>query len=796
MENNMRIKKERKGMVLSQIIILVLGTIAIAYALGENFGVVSAGAVCTGAGGTCKISGTCSGTEESADCPSGEACCIPLATGPNCIASGGTCKIEGTTCSGTTYQADCVSPYVCCRASAQPPQDVDASIAAAAAAIANKQPTSTPTPVNLADRIAKETIRDASGATHYTPSYWEQTTPFLGAPEFPLWAANLLTGIYQIGVNWGIATGLYFGIKQVLSFIPIIDPGLADTIATWSFWGYGIGSTIALIPTLWGGNAILGSIAVPFLGAVPWLGIIGGVGGAIFSLFAYRKEMQEVYVFKCYSWVPEKGGISCNQCGQNGLPCTKYQCQSLGQQCEFLNEGTDNELCTKVDRYAIAPEITPWKEALLEDYAYNPSTVTAPDKGVSVNYAKSTDKCIDYYKPISFGVALDQPSQCKYSLDKRYDSYEKMPDLFLPSTNGLKAFNHSITLSMSDISAAEGATPVSNSGEHNVFVRCQNPAGVANAGNFVFKFCISQQPRITPPIIEYTSPLNNMPIKNGLTEIAFSAYTDEPAYCRWSRTDTDYESMTNTMSSTTTANSIMLYKSTGTLTGLTSGTNTFYIRCKDLFGNANPTSYVYKLEGTQALVIDSVGPSDVVKGSSTAVKVTLTARTSSGANEGGAICGYNRGCWINTGSMTSYTPFKYPDNTEAFSAYQHSQDLFIRAGTYTCSIQCMDIGGNTDTKTTTYTVEVDEDSPVIARAYNQDNLLKLVTNEKAECVYDILNCNYNFGDGTAMTDSEDGLSHTTSWNTRNNLYVKCKDDYDNQPVSGECSMVVRAINVV
>jgi len=106
------------------------------------------------------------------------------------------------------------------------------------------------------------------------------------------------------------------------------------------------------------------------------------------------------------------------------------------------------------------------------------------------------------------------------------------------------------------------------------------------------------------------------------------------------------------------------------------------------------------------------------------------------------------------------------------------------------------LGGNSDTKTTTYIVETDTTAPIVVRAYNDGNALKLVTNEKAECVYDILNCNYNFGDGTEMTDSEDGLSHTTSWNTKNNLYVKCKDNYDNQPNSGTCSIVVRATNII
>jgi len=493
--------------------------------------------------------------------------------------------------------------------------------------------------------------------------------------------------------------------------------------------------------------------------------------------------------------MPESGGVYCNQCGQNGLPCTKYQCQSLGQQCELLNEGTGSEVCAKVDRnYLIAPEIQPWIDALLEGYRYDPdNAISPPDRGVFVNNTATENGCTSYYEPISFGITLDQPSMCKYSLDERFVSYEAMPDLLF--SNGLSKFNHSIALSIPDLTG-EGAIPVSDSGEHEVFVRCKNPTGVANAENFVLKFCISEQPDITAPDIIYVSPLNGMPVQSGIPEIAVSIYTNEPATCKWSHTDADYASMTAMPFSGTTADRNMLYKSQGTLTGLTSGNNKFYIRCADQLGNTMRTSEEYVLVGTQPLVIDSVGPTGIIKGSSKTIKVTLRARTSSGANEGGAVCEYNRGCWSNTGSTGTYTLFQYPSGTTAFSAYQHSQDLWIPAGSYTCSIKCTDLGGNSDTKTTTYIVETDTTAPIVVRAYNDGNALKLVTNEKAECVYDILNCNYNFGDGTEMTDSEDGLSHTTSWNTKNNLYVKCKDNYDNQPNSGTCSIVVRATNII
>lgn len=618
---------------------------------------------------------------------------------------------------------------------------------------------------------------------------------------------TILKGAGQIISNAGIALALWQLSKWGLSFIPGIDVNLVDAISTDLGIGYFVGSSLITV-VQWiaasaGTTAQLGAFAGP-LGIILG-GAIGAGVGAIVGFLFYRKQMQETYIFNCYSWMPETGNTGiCRQCGQNGLPCSKYECQSLGQGCKYLNEDTGLATCDYVSANDInPPEIKPWNEILLENYTYNPdNAISPPDRGVKVTNTASEDGCTNYYTPIRFGISLDKPAMCKYSLDKRETSYENMPDLFFPSSNGLSTYNHSITMSIPDLTNESGTIPVSLSGQHELFVRCKGENKIANPENFVLKFCISKQPDSTAPEIILTNPLNGMPVTSGTTSTSVDVYLLEPSQCKWSHTKGQtYDTMSGTMSCTSIADKNMLYKCSGTLDGLTSSTNKFYFKCRDTspLQNVRATDYEYTLEGTQPLVIDSVGPIGIQKGSSSTVKVTLEARTSSGANQGGAVCSYNRRCWSNTGSADSYTLFNYPAEIQPFTAYIHSQDLFLPAGVYTCSIKCMDLGGNPDTKTTTYTVEVDKDAPAVARAYNEDNLLKLVTNEPAECVYDVLNCNYNFGDGTAMTDSEDGLSHTTSWNTRNNLYVKCKDNYDNQPKANEgsgCTIILRATNIV
>ncbi len=780
-EKHQRCFKERKkGMALSQIIILILGTIAIACALGKGMEEVSAESLCENYGGTCKSREQCLAVSQS-----------------------------------TIQSADCSSPLECCI----PPA------AASPAPQTKKDTSSIPTLIPTFASLLKlgggaAPTAGASGAAATAGAAAKQDIILPGIralfkgnvkiPGLSTAAVNVLStvgaGLVQIGVNAGIAYALYqLSSWGLTALFPSLDVGLIDAISKGLGIGYGIGSSIATILAvavkLGADLGALGTFAAGPLGTVIF-GAIGAGIGFLAALLFYKKEMQEVFVFNCYSWMPAMGSAAiCRQCGNNGLPCSKYECQSLGQGCKYLNEGTELATCDYVGANdADPPEITPWDNALLENYAYNPTTaISPPDKGVQITNTESEDGCTSYYTPIRFGVTLDKPAQCKYSLDKRETSYANMPDLFFPSSNGLSTYNHSITLSIPDLTGEEGTVPVSESGEHELFVRCKSENQVANSENFVFKFCISQQPDSSAPEIILTNPLNGFPITSGITSTNADVYLLEPSQCKWSYTKGQaYDTMSKTMTCTTIADANMLYKCSGTLDGLTNNVNKFYFKCKDTspLQNVMTADYEYTLLGTQHLVIDSVGPTGIQKGSSNAVQVTLEARTSSGYDQGAANCYYNRRCWSNTGSATSYTPFQYPAGTSIYSAYSHSQDLYISAGTYTCSIKCEDLGGNTDIETTTYTVETDQNAPGVARAYNEDNLLKLVTNEKAECVYDLFNCNYNFGDGTAMTDSEDGLSHTTSWNTRNNLYVKCKDDYDNQPASGTCSIVVRATSVI
>jgi len=548
---------------------------------------------------------------------------------------------------------------------------------------------------------------------------------------------------------------------------------------------------------------LAGQIAAEALGSATWGGVIGLAVAVAYYFYAYEEETQEIVIFTCYAWDAPTRGEHCEKCNKQGeLPCSEYQCRSLGQACQLLNPGTDEEKCVWVNRNDIEfPTIEPWIDALLDDYTYKPDgTISPPDRGVIIEYTPKTDKCVPAFKPFSFGIFLDEPAKCKIDY-LRKDTFDDMDFYF---SGGLLKYNHSYALSLPGPSESENIT-IRNDGEFELYVRCQDANGNHNTANFVFKFCVDQGPDTTPPLIVTTTPLNGFPITFNKTSIDIEVDVNEPVECKWSHREQSYENMPDEMNNdnaklVSDMNEQGLYTLTTTLTGLKDRQeNKFYFRCKDQPSAAEKDrfamaeSYEFILIGTQPLVIDWVKPEEgsIIKDSTDVVKVTLEARTSAGYREGEASCYYSESCYDKDKSLEDYIMFGYETGE---MSYEHSQELWMDAETYECSIKCIDLGGNPDNKTVTFTVETDRDEPIVVRAYHEDTYLKIITNEPAECVYDTTDCSYVFKDGIKMT-AIDNTNHFTDWKTDTDFYIKCRDEYGNQPNPNECSIIVRPFEV-
>ncbi|MCK5044036.1 hypothetical protein KAR52_03485 [Candidatus Pacearchaeota archaeon] len=581
----------------------------------------------------------------------------------------------------------------------------------------------------------------------------------------------VITGFQWAGIVYG-------GVKVAGGWLGL-EPSLTDSLAM----SLGVGTFVwQALETAKKPNALGWGIAT----------------AAIIFLLTYKKETQEIIMFTCKPWDANAGGNNCDACNNQGvLPCSEYQCRSLGQACELVNKGTDEEKCVWVNKNDVEfPTIEAWDEALLNDYEYNPdNSISPPDRGVKIKY--SQDTCVPAFTPLTFGIKTNEPAKCKLDI-LRKDNFEDMNFYF---SDGLLNTEHSYSLSLPGSNAlnAEGIE-IENNGEYGIYVRCQDANGNSNTANFVFNFCVDKGPDTTPPLIVGTSPLNDKPVAFGQTSFITEVYINEPAECKWSHIDQNYDDMT--AMDCTKANTLIadmneqgMYTCVADLTGLKDRVeNRFYFRCKDQPGaddsnrNVNVESYKYSLVGTQPLVIDSVEPSGVIKDSTDVVKLTLKAKTSAGFNQGEATCWYKE---VNEDDA-NYVMFFETDS------YQHSQDLYLPKSSYDYSIKCCDFGNNCDNETTSFSVETDISAPVVVRAYKEETYLKIITNEPAECVYDVkyenFPCDYNFEDGIKMT-TIDSTNHYTDWNTQTNLYVQCKDEYGKQPAYGECSIIVRPFEI-
>ncbi len=207
--------------------------------------------------------------------------------------------------------------------------------------------------------------------------------------------------------------------------------------------------------------------------------------------------------------------------------------------------------------------------------------------------------------------------------------------------------------------------------------------------------------------------------------------------------------------------------------------------------NENSQSSLYTVIGTQDLTLLELLPEEdeLVKGSTTAVPVFLNVRTDNGHNNGEAFCYYTTEEGVDDrGDEDSFILFS---NTET-NVHEQRQDL--TSGEYTYYIKCVDLGGNTVYDSTTFEVESDDNAPLVVRAYKESGQLKIITNEESTCSYSNKDCNFAISEGISMPYADD-TDHAIEWDVSKNFYVRCEDEYGNDPAAQEgeegCSIVVR-----
>ena len=146
---------------------------------------------------------------------------------------------------------------------------------------------------------------------------------------------------------------------------------------------------------------------------------------------------------------------------------------------------------------------------------------------------------------------------------------------------------------------------------------------------------------VTPAGSDSTPPTraNGLPsttLAQGTTSAVISLSTDEPATCKFDTSaGTAYDSMPSTMDAI--ASSLFHYKE---VTGLSDGGSyNYYVRCRDLSGNANSTDTTISF-AVAAAPGDSTAPSQVTGLSATAVSSTQIAISYPAATDNVAVTAY------------------------------------------------------------------------------------------------------------------------------------------------------------
>jgi hypothetical protein len=653
-----------------------------------------------------------------------------------------------------------------------------------------------------------------------------------------LQAANMLniagTTIAGLGAAAGALAGAAIAVAVVSLLIKYL--GISAGIPEWVM--YSLLGAAAI------GGAMIGFTLVKVGLAACMAGAIGCVVGVviiiiviliivIMKLLGIGKIKKYYYTFQCNPWEAPSGGSHCSDCGKDGLTCGKYACQSYGQNCELINEDTGYQSCINSNPYDVnAPVIKPLSGVLSSGWSYEEKS-----NGVVIK-SSDNDGCLKSYENMIFGLRTENGSsvgeyaQCHYSTTAGTD-FDSMETDF--GATNLYLVNHTQTIVVPDLAAFGGNQYDPNSKvDYNLYVKCKDKSGNINSVDYDVNFCVKPGIDVSPPVILSRSPSYKF-VSYFATQLNGSVIINEPATCRYSSTDMDYDSMTNSMDCNTDV-SLGSWDCSTTFSLTEGSNNLFYIRCKDkpwLIENetgkfiivdssltsedidsledcgsdcqsvvsdqqsavqtdlnatriAMDSSYIFEINRSKSLLkIDSLTPNGTIMSGTKPVSVKIKVTTSGGVDNGNSDCTYSI-------RADSYLPL-VGDSLLPMGTTAHEATLQLFDGGHIVNVTCTDLAKNKVSKETSFDIQLDTDTPIVTRAYKDGSNLNVITNEASTCRYrssiafNSDTCWYDFTNSTSMSGSS--VSHTTPFNVDSIYYVKCKDSYGNE--NSGCGIIVK-----
>jgi len=610
-------------------------------------------------------------------------------------------------------------------------------------------------------------------------------------------ATTTTTSVSPTAVAFQAASmGAAIGAAVVLLLVGI--SGIGAGVGTGGTIAYGAGGAIggAMIGTTWAASSAASAVATQaagqgtatasqiamntfasahpaFMGAIKVLGpvvMIIVIADIIVQWMAGVGDIKTVEaVFECGLWQPPKGSeTSCDKCGEDGLPCSRYSCESLGKDCEFAgeSEGVQGEegtnLCIYNPRNDVSgPIITNiTKEALTNGFEYANEELGKASSSFEIEKKDADGKCVNQMESFGFGFEINEHGECKYSYeqDKNFSEMTQFG-------NNLLSKKHSDVFSMTEV-PFEG----DEKKDVTMYIRCRDyssgeEGGNIGAENFV-KFCIDPVD-LTPPVV--VSSDDGRLLKHGIKNYTIRVeFNEDVSEARLGFTDAPYDELEYAMTCSGKVCSVDV--------PLNPGTNNYYVKAKDLKGNVNEQgTKITIVESAQKLVISSVSPdNETIETGDAATSVDMEI-TTEGGYDGTASCTFS----INNGLSEFFKETGGETHKQTFSR--------LTPGTYNFEFLCVDKASNEASEKTKLVIKRDSVYPEITRVYDESGTLTVITKEDATCSYTNANCNFNSDESSLMDGS--GAIHTTSLDYDVEYFIKCRDKHGNEP--GECSIVVK-----
>ncbi len=517
------------------------------------------------------------------------------------------------------------------------------------------------------------------------------------------------------------------------------------------------------------------------------LGIAQGL-----DLLGFGKEVRYHNIeFRCQPWVPPPGGDNCDLCGSDGLPCTEYQCNSLGAVCDTINEGLGDLDLICVDKGSGDEDPS---DINLVSLKKNNEDITSSVTNLGP-LGFSVEACMDDYTEIEIlletkikDLDIDEYGLCRYAYQpisysnitavggnlNQISTYEKGDVGY--------SFDHLFdeTLSLSH-QGVYGRTQglEEDKGKLSLYVRCMDPNGNSRFEEYKIDFlCLSSKDETPPGIMEFNPPSESS-LRFGWTNITTIITINEPAGCRFSqKSGVSFDDMTQVTEGCylpdpedITPDMFPVRGICGTeITNLTEDENNLYFKCKDRNGNIGQ-DWNYKLYASESpLRITSIIPEDdkEIRGKDLYFALDLRVTTSGGSDDGDAQCKYE---FVDRP--------QYASNDFSKTGGRVHEQIFtvLPSGNYDMKVSCEDSAKNLAENITSFKLKLDFSAPNIIRAFKEGNRLKLISDEKALCVYSndkIRGCNFNVNTATEIS-SIHVFEHSVEWDSGKTYFIKCKD---------------------